>query len=460
MTCNYCGKSLNENDVFCSQCGNKVEPIVCDEVPAEEPTILEPETPLADAVEELSETEECEECVSCDDDVETEDFESNESEETEILCPESTEYEEELDGDEDVLDETVEFVKTTDPEDAVFENEEVYEEESETSEEVPKQTETVKKKKKKLAKIHKRGIGSHLGSFALSILLALLMITTLALFVARGAITENSIKEIFSSIELEEIKIDSNADKRELEELGIKCDSDNVLDIIYDNIDQEALKEPLTKDQFREIIKNDAVSEYFGDLIGKNLDAAVDGKKVSLITTDDIIGFIEKEEALVTDILGYELTDDHKNNLRTTLDTNFGDVFETLEIKELESVVGKAPAVIINVVFSDWLFIGLIVICALLIVLIFLVLRSFRLGLLYNGITIMIVNFIYLVCALALMFGILDLLISGINAELLTQVVSVVLWDLVIITFSAVFVGIVMIVVSKIIKKYLIRNKS
>ncbi len=454
MNCNYCGKPLNEDDVFCSQCGNKVEPIVNDEVVPEETTVLASDAPVENAVED----EACEECISCESEVETECFDSEEDEETGMLSSETDETEVVDDG---VLDETAVFVKTTDPEDEIFEAEdEVCDEETEIPEETPVQTETIKKKPKKLAKIHKRGFGAHLGALGLSVLLAILMVATLALFVVRSAITENSIKEIFSSIELEKITIESSADKRDLEELGIKCDSDNVLDIIYDNIDQEALKEPLTKEQFSEIVKNDAVSEYFGNLIGKNLESAVNGKSVSLITTDDIIGFIEKEEALVTDILGYELTEDHKNNLRVTLDTNFGDAFKSLEIKELKSVVGKAPAMIINVVFSDWLFIGLIIVCALLIVLIFLVLRSFRLGFMYNGITLTIVNFVYLVCSLALMFGILDLLLSGINAELLTQVVSIVLWDLVIITFSAVFAGIVMIVVSRIIKKYLVRNKS
>lgn len=448
MTCNFCGKPLNEDDVFCSQCGNKVELDISETPDDEANVVLDPETTINTSEEDV---------------VELESVETEETEEADLTSSESPDEE---------FDETTGFRKTIDPEDALFENEggyedsedyedsEEYDEDSDEIEEETEQPEANIKQRKKLAKIHKRKIGAHFGAFALSILLAILMITTLAVFVIRSAITENSIKEIFSSLKLEEITIDSRADKNDLEELGIKCESDNVLDIIYDNIDQDALKEPLTKEQFEKIIKSDSVSEFFGDLIGKNLEAVVNGESVSLMTTDDIIRFIEKEEAMVSDILGYELTEDHKNNLRTTLDINFGDAFKSLEIKELKHMIGKGPAVLINVLFSDWLFIGLLVICVLVLILIFLVLRSFRLGLLYNGITLTVVNFMYLVCALALMFGILDLLLWGINAKLLTQVVGIFLWDLVIITFTAVFVGVIMIIVSRMIKKYLIKRRS
>ncbi len=457
MTCKNCGNPLNENDVFCGQCGSKVEPIVEEQLDLEEKVVLDSQSAVTD----------CEETPSCEEDVELKTTESCAIEATESLSSESEELSNTEASEDAKVENEVDFEEASnesadesvaEPEaEPVAESKEEVDEKSETSKEIPELTVT---KGKKLLKIHKRGIKTHLGALALSILLSILMVTTLALFVVRNAITENSVKEIISSLELEDISIYSRSDKSDLEELGIRCDSDNVFDIIYDNIDQNALKEPLTKEQFSRIMNSNTVSEYFGRLISRKLGSAVDGKSVLLISTDDIIDFIEDEEKFVSGILGYELTEEHKNNLRITLDMNFGEAFKTLEIKDLEHIVGKVPAVMIGVVFSDWLFIGLIIICVLLIVLIFLVLRSFRLGFLYNGITILVVNLLYLVTSLSLMFGILSLWMSRVNSSLITQVVSVVLWDLVIITFSAVFVSVIMIVVSGIIKKYLIKNKS
>ncbi len=482
MFCNKCGKPIGDDDVFCAACGTKVV-----RVPETETTVVTEETldivepasvEVNNVVEEIASDYISEEVIepSIDEVVEeaeepemapmvdeTVSFRSEaDTSETEVQTEFVEAVVEEPVIEESVIEEVVieePVVEEVESRETVFEEKIAVEEPAVAP--VPDTSDAVsveKPKKKKLASIHKRGAGAHIGATILSIILSVFLVLTMTIAILRSAVSEDTIADIFSNLELDEITVDETL-RNDLADMGIVTDGDNILDIVYDNIDQDALKDPLTKEEFKKIADDEDVAEAIGEFLGKNIDSLIEGKAIEL-KPEDIVKLIEDEKDTIERVIGYEITEERLDNLRITLDENFADFFEDYKSLEIKSVVGSTASMVIDIVFADWLFILLIAIDVLFAILIMLIVHSFRLGFKYCGIVLVVIGSIFLAGSLFILFDGLELFMRGVIAKMITQVVGVVVWDLVIITASLVFVGVLMLLASMFIKKYLIRKYS
>lgn len=307
---------------------------------------------------------------------------------------------------------------------------------------------------KRIKEKQKRRIGSHIGATLLSILLAVLFVVTTCLFVMRDAVSPNTIKEMINNIKLTEIKIEDVADKELLEEHGLVCNSDNLFDIIYDNIDQNELPFPITKEEFRAIVEDEQFREYFGELFGVSIEALTSGNSSDVVTADDIVDYLASNREKFSAFLGYELTDERLENLRNSLQNDYGKVFEAIGNQKLDVIIGEEAAGAVNVVFADWLFWVLLLADIIICVLIFLVRRSISSGVKYCSSILIVVGVIFLCTSIAVLNGLLSVLVDGPIMYVINQLVSVVLWETIVIAIIMIVVGILAPIAVKIISRY------
>ncbi len=306
----------------------------------------------------------------------------------------------------------------------------------------------------------KRRTLAHIGATLLSILLALLLIATTCLIVIRDAVSSSTIEEMMNNVNLDEVKIEDVADKELLESYGLVCESDNVFDIIYDNIDQEELPTPISKDEFRSIIEDEQFREYFGEIFSGSIEALTSGNSSDVVTPENIIDCLEVNREKFSSVLGYDLTEERLDHLQTTLEEDYGEVFEAIGDQKLDTLVGENVASTINFVFADWLFATLIVSVIILCGLIFLVLRSLSSGVKYCSIPFIVVGVVFLCASVAILNGLLSSLVAAPLMYIINQLTSVVLWCAVVTSIILIVIGVSAIIAVKIISRYKKRNAA
>lgn len=307
---------------------------------------------------------------------------------------------------------------------------------------------------KRIKEKRKRRIGAHIGSSLIAVLLAVMLIATTCLLIIREAVSPDTIKEMINNIDLKEIKIDNEESKQLLESHGLICNSDNLFEIIYDNIDQSELPTQISKEEFLAIVDNEQFREYFGQIFGVSIEALTSGDSSDVVTPDDIVDYLASNREQFSLLLGYELTDERLDNLRKTLVNDYGKVFEAIGDKKLDVIFDDSIATAVNIVFSDWLFWILVLIDIVLGSLIFLIMRSVSSGVKYCGITVAVVGTIYLCASIAVLNGVLSDLVGGPLMYVINQLVSVVLWEAIVIAFIMIVLGIAAPLGIKLIGRY------
>ena len=211
-------------------------------------------------------------------------------------------------------------------------------------------------------------------------------------------------------------------------------------------MDQSELPYPISKEDFRAIIENEQFREYFGEIFGVSIEMLTSGDSSDVVTSDDIVEYLASNREEFSLILGYDLTDERLENLKQTLDNDYGKVFEAIGNKKLDSLMGEDVANAINFIFADWLFVVLILSDIIVCGLIFLVLRSVSSSVKYCSITMIVVGVIFLCASIAVLNGILSVLVGGPLMYVLNQLISVVLWETIVISIVLIVIGIIAVV--------------
>ncbi len=314
--------------------------------------------------------------------------------------------------------------------------------------------ETSKQKIKQKREKGKHSVGSHIVSVFVSILLMLSLLLTLAVAMARMVLHPRNISGGFLNVNVEKLKVEDVMDRDVLEDAGLKCESEKIVDVIFENIDQENLKDELTEEEFKDIIKSDAFSEYIGNVVGDNLEKIAAGKKSDIITIDDVCDFLQYEDDEIEEIIGYEITDKRIENLRKNLNENFSDIFDELQDVSLKKTIGSGPASVVESVFEDWLLILLIVLDLVLVALIFVIMRSATLGFRYCGIPATVVGVIYTALSAFLVFGGVYAVSSyRVVGDFVTGMVSVSGIGLLLMSILVLIFGILMLIISGILNR-------
>ena len=339
MFCENCGKSLEESTKFCPSCGFPV----FDDLKADEPDVSsqdsdEAEETATDTVNNNSET--------------VEDDSSNE--------------------------------------DAAADS--ALESEDSSSAEEPKAV----KKGFKIGRVF-----AHFGAVILSLILFGCIVATVAIGLVHSAVSENTIFDIVSNVKLSKIKVDTIADVDKLAEKGLNVESENLSDFIYDNINQEALNQPMTREKFNELVESKEIQSFISETLNKNLESLVADEETADDIIDDLGEFLKSERKSLSKKLGYELTDTRIDNLKKTIKDKYGDVIDKVEGVKLSSVVDASIATAVSLAFSKWVFVVMIILDVILAVAIYLILRSLKQGTVYCGVTVASAGAVYLAIALA-----------------------------------------------------------
>lgn len=290
----------------------------------------------------------------------------------------------------------------------------------------------------------KHRVAAHIGAALFSIILALMLIVTTGLYIVRHTVSPDTIKEMITNVDLEEVKITDIADKEVLESHGLVCESDNLLDVVYDNIDQEKLPTPISKEDFTAIIEDEEFRSSIGEVFGISIEALTSGNTSDLVTPENIVDCLDENREKFSSYLGYDLTDERLDDLQTTLEEDYGEVFEAIGDQKLDVIVGNDFAEIINFIFADWLFWALVIADLIVCGLVFLVLRRIGSAIKYSSIVVLVVGLIFLVASIAILNGVLPSLGEGVVMTIFNQFASVVLWDAILISSIMISIGILL----------------
>ncbi len=370
MLCKKCGNELSEGYKFCTNCGS---PIVFDD----EAVLSDQET----VSEIVSEAVECE--VPLDVDKNTDNIDNTDT-------SDNTDASDNSDNSEIVEDEPF-CDKNVDSEQSVNDDEKQEPiENSDATEDVSYNNENTQKPQADVSVKKKRKVGRVI-SVIVSVLLCIVLFSMLfcatAVQVFRVNIHPNAINDAFALVDFKNIKITELLPEDILADMGLNTASDDLVDFIYNNIDQDQLDKPLTKEKISEIIENNSLIDKIFSIISNNLIELAEGKFTSVITADEFCDVIYEEKDFIRDVVGYTITEKHINNLRSYLEYNYGELFNEVKIDESIYEFDEQNAVVIIKDIASWLFYVLIVVIVLIVALVFLLLRSFSRGFKYSGIT-------------------------------------------------------------------------
>lgn len=242
---------------------------------------------------------------------------------------------------------------------------------------------------------------AHFGAVILSLILFGCIVATVAIGLVHSAVSENTIFDIVSNVNLAKIKVEAIADVDELAEKGLNVESENLSDFIYDNINQDALNQPMTREKFNELVESKEIQSFVSETINKNLESLVADEETADDIIDDLGDFLKSERKSLSKKLGYELTDTRIENLKKTIKDKYGDVIDKVEGVKLSSIVDTSIATAVSLAFSKWVFAVMIILDVILAAVIYFMLRSLKQGTVYCGVAVASAGMVYLAIALA-----------------------------------------------------------
>ena len=310
----------------------------------------------------------------------------------------------------------------------------------------------VKQKKEKTRK--KAGVWAHVGAVLICILLFAFLVATIAVAAVQYSVTESTISDAISRTHIDSLRVTDLLDDSQVHDLGLnmKSESETLLDFLYENIDQSQLNKPITKDEFNEIALSDEFRDFVAMTISRRAGKVIDGIKTNVIDIDEIISFVRSQRKYLSGVMGYKITDEEIENLRGVLEDNYGEAISKLEIQPINSYVDDGAASAIKLVFAKWVLIVLIVVVVLFAVLIFLIVRSFKTGCMYNGVTFVLAGLPFLLAAAAFAIGIIKIKSELPIVQFIVLAAGAISKILLILGGSVVLAGVIMIVISCIIR--------
>jgi len=437
MFCGNCGFELNDTQKFCPNCGLANGNFVAT---TEEKTDIIEETAFENNESIVCNDEVIETQASLSSEVKCENNEvCNEDKEIELDC------QTEADNTETI--ESVEEVESDSGETSADSS--VSHENSEMFKEIPTQNKP------------KKRILSSIVAIFLCIILASCFIATSALQIVRTNMSLDGISNALANVDIKNMKITDILTPDEIEDMGLKYKSDDLIEFIIDNVDQSRLEKPLTEKDIEEIIDNDDILNSLRATLSDNLKKLTEGKKSYIITVDDICEIVDEERDFIEDVVGYKIEDNHLRNLRNYLEDNYDGVFAEIDTGSFDDVVGERGILTVALDLTAWLNYVMVIICLLFIALIVLVLRSFRRGFKYIGITGIVCGVIEIAAAIAAfsLINLIDLnikLINNLLSGFLGNAVQGVLWFGV----GALVIGVALLTVAILIRVFGKRKKA
>lgn len=321
-------------------------------------------------------------------------------------------------------------------------------------------TAPVKTKTKERKPRKKAGAGAHIAAVFICILLFAFLVATLAVATVQNAVTESAINDAISRTHIDSLKVEDLFDETQVKSMGLdlKSGSDTLIDFLYDNIDQSNFAEPLSREDFRKIALSDEFRDFVAMTISRRASKVIDGIKTNVVDVDEIISFVRSQRDYLSDVIGYKITDTEIDNLRTMLEENYGEALSKLEIQPMNKYVNEGAASAIRLVFSKWILIVLIVVVVLLMALIFLVIRSAKHGLMYNGVTFVVAGLPFVLAAAAFSIGLIPIKSSESIVQFLLLAAGAISRILILLGSIVVAAGIIMIVASCITRS--VQNKK
>lgn len=158
-------------------------------------------------------------------------------------------------------------------------------------------------------KIKRVNGGAVAGSVIIAIVMTAVLAVTTILVLANQIFTAKFISATISNIRIEEIEIPIEIDGKEYDTVG---EAVTVL-VTSGNLSEEEVAEK------QEVISDFMAESGFNDLIAnvmaEGMDAIMSGEEKSLLTNEDIMNFVEENEALIEETFEVEITEEMKSEI-------------------------------------------------------------------------------------------------------------------------------------------------
>lgn len=252
-----------------------------------------------------------------------------------------------------------------------------------------------------------------------SVLLALLLLLSGLLTIARAALSAEGIESAVSSVDIADIRLPDPKSGQMTDNNAVRLP-----EYLLRRIDEEFVRSHrLTPEAIEALLRKSDLSEFIAHALGRYTGSLVDGRPVDPLTVGEVVDFVRQNEELIYQELGYRMTQHDYDVLRAFLEENLEEYLGLFGIRTgavttfraeaavvvLRAQANAAPAsgalsgaiALARRLLSGWMLFAVCALAAVLLAVLVLLNRRAPLVLL-RALAVML-------CALALVFGLLTL---------------------------------------------------
>lgn len=274
----------------------------------------------------------------------------------------------------------------------------------------------------------------------------------LQLFVRFG-FTEDRLREAFNNVNYKEIKAGSILNLRTIsEKYGIEIPEDATLaEAIYRIIDQRELVNPISLSEVERLIERLKFQEFIAEKSSKAVRILRSGSNEQPVYASEIIDFLKANEEEIERTIGIQILDVDYKYMQQYLEDHNDELLDILSEKNLTGADDSFEYTLIRFFCSDWFILVLFVMILFIAVAVGFINKRVSYSLIYTGTSIAAAGVLLLVCAVFYKY-LLYRLSLYFPTEFIEQFAAPVIGVLTVISAVSAAVGVVMIVIGFILK--------
>lgn len=152
--------------------------------------------------------------------------------------------------------------------------------------------------------------GAVAGSVILAIIITIVLSVSTFMLVINQVFTEKFITATISNIRIEQIEIPVEINGKTY---------DSISDAVVGEITENNPESNISEEEVEQFFEESGINELIGEKFGVAVDALMNGEATTIITNDEIMSFIEENEALVEETFDIEITEEDKQKLEDNL---------------------------------------------------------------------------------------------------------------------------------------------
>ncbi len=162
-----------------------------------------------------------------------------------------------------------------------------------------------------------------------SVLLALLLLLSGLLTIARAALSAEGIESAVSNVDIADIRLPDPKSGQMTDNAAVRLP-----EYLLRRIDEDFVhSHRLTPEAIETLLRKSDLSEFIAHALGRYTGSLVDGRPVDPLTVGEVVDFVRQNEELIYQELGYRMTQSDYDTLRVFLEENLEEYLDLFGVR-------------------------------------------------------------------------------------------------------------------------------